>query len=262
MKYLMTLITVLLLGWNTAQAQEYKTKIKNHAETRVSIAIDQSNLQVEGYDGGELLIRPAHPTGRKQLPERAKGLKPLYNSAVDNTGIGLSVEKDGNDIHIVKASRGDDEYIIKVPRKVSLRIEQASWMGSGDLDIKGFEGEVEVQSKNADVNLKDVTGPIIANSVSGDIVVTFSTVNRRQPTSISNVSGIIDIALPADTPANFSLKSITGEIYTDFEMDIDKRPDNMRLIGGGSSIEGKVNGGGVDLALKTISSNIYVRKRK
>lgn len=262
MKYLLTLATVLLLGWNTAKAQEYKTKIKNTSETRVNIAIDQSDLQVEGYDGNDLVIRPAHPSDREPLPERAKGLKPLYNSAVDNTGIGLSVEKEGNNIHIVKASRGDDEYIIRVPRKVSVSIEQASWMGSGDLDIKGLQGEVEVQSKNADVNLEDVTGPIIANSVSGDIVVKFSTVNRKQPTSISNVSGIIDIALPGDTPADFSLKSITGEIYTDFDMNIEKRPDDMRLIGGGSSIEGKVNGGGVDVTLKTISSNIYVRKQK
>ncbi len=42
---------------------------------------------------------------KTNVPERAKGLKSLYNTAEDNTGLGLSVVQEGNVLKIVKASR-------------------------------------------------------------------------------------------------------------------------------------------------------------
>jgi hypothetical protein len=50
-------------------------------------------------------------------------------------------------------------------------------------------------------------------------------------------------------------------MYTDFDLGLNKK-DGMTRMGGGHSINGTTNGGGVDLQLKTISSDIYIRKQK
>ena len=36
----------------------------------------------------------------------------------------------------------------------------------------------------------------------------------------------------------------------------------MAKVGGSSNVDGTTNGGGVEMQLKTISSNIYIRKQK
>ena len=75
-------------------------------------------------------------------------------------------------------------------------------------------------------------------------------------------NGIIDISLPSNTPGNISLKTINGEIFTNFAIDFEKKTKNgLSYIGGGQKIRGTINGGGVDVKLSTINDNIYLRKK-
>jgi DUF4097 and DUF4098 domain-containing protein YvlB len=67
--------------------------------------------------------------------------------------------------------------------------------------------------------------------------------------------------MPSATKANLALRSISGEIYTDFDLNLGKGPDNMSRVGG-QTVSGNINGGGPTLSLKTISGDIFVRKAK
>jgi hypothetical protein len=55
---------------------------------------------------------------------------------------------------------------------------------------------------------------------------------------------------------------VTGEIYTDMDIKFEKSEEqgNMRRVGG-RNLQGTINGGGVEIALKTISDDIYLRKK-
>ena len=57
------------------------------------------------------------------------------------------------------------------------------------------------------------------------------------------------------------LRSINGEMYTDFDLGSKSNKDGLSKVGGGTNIEGTTNGGGVEVQLNTISSNIYIRKK-
>lgn len=242
-----------------ATAQEYRQQLANNANNTIQFTVAGSDVVIESHNSNEVVIRNMD---YEVPPERAKGLRALYYSAEDNTGIGLSVEQENGMLRILQASKDDGDYRLMIPNKVRLTIEEVNW-GGGDFEIHNHQGEVEILSKNGDIKMTGITGPVILSSTSGDVEIDFSSLSQVNPTSISLVSGFIDITLPLDTKADFKLSSISGEIYTD--MDIDLRggdnEGNMQRIGGNRMIEGTINGGGVEVGLKTISGEIYLRKK-
>ncbi len=258
MKKTTILITTLLLALMVQKtlAQEYRHDIGNSPDLTVELAVGQSDVIIEGHDGNELIIINLD---YQDQPERAQGLRALYYSAEDNTGIGLSVEEENGTFRIIPASRDDGEYHVMIPNRIRLMVEQVNW-GGGDFEISNYSGEIEILSKDGDIKLSNITGPVTASSTSGDVEIDFSTLSQENPTSISLVSGFIDITLPTNSTANFNLGSISGEVYTDLEINLQGRGDNqMNRLGGGGQITGTLNGGGVEVGLKSISGDIYLR---
>ncbi|GAB3882213.1 DUF4097 family beta strand repeat-containing protein [Spirosoma agri] len=260
MKKLLLLSAGIVWGMTTAQAQEFKTKLANAKDRKVTIEMAAADIRIEGHNSDEVIIQAT--SGFEAPPERAKGLKPLYNNAVDNSGIGLAVTTEGNGLKIEKATRKSVKYTVRLPRKVAILFSQTNWQGGSDIKISNMDGDLEVRTLNADIDLTNVTGPVVANTTSGEIKVVFSALSQDKPTAISTISGPIDITLPASSKANMQLRSISGEMYTDFDLGMKTTKDGMSKVGGGQNIEGTANGGGVEMQLKTINSNIYIRKQK
>lgn len=242
-----------------AQEKEYTHTVPNESERTIAFSVSRSDVVVEGHDSDQFIIRNMD---YEAPPERAEGLKALY-SADDNTGIGLSVVEEGNYLTITDAGRNSGEYRLMVPNNVRVMIEQVNW-GGGDIEIRNHGGEIEILSKTGDIQLQNVTGPVIASSTSGNVDIEFSSLNQATPTSISLVSGYIDVTLPADSRADFILGSISGEIYTDLELEMsgDSEGGNMQRIGGARNVEAAMNGGGVEVGLKSISGDIFLRSKQ
>jgi DUF4097 and DUF4098 domain-containing protein YvlB len=102
----------------------------------------------------------------------------------------------------------------------------------------------------------------VANSTNGGIHIKFSSLNQQKPSSISVVNGEIDVTLPANSKANWKLRSLNGEVYTDFDMALPRDKSELQKIAGSNTVEGKTNGGGVDMNIYTINSDIFIRKNK
>ena len=232
------LLCACLLGClSSVFAQEYKTKLTNAKDYKVTIDMSGGNVKVEGHNGDDVVIMAS--SGYEAPPERAKGLKPLYNSAVDNTGIGLSVTSANGGLTIEKATRKPIAYTIQLPKNVAVLYQQMNWQGA-KVTINNIDGDLEVRTNNANIDLNRVTGPVVANTISGEI----------------------DITLPPTAKSNLKLRTITGEVYSDFDLGVKHTKDGMAKVGGSSNVDGTTNGGGVEMQLKTISRNIYIRKQK
>ncbi|MFD2936703.1 DUF4097 family beta strand repeat-containing protein [Spirosoma flavum] len=243
----------------TIQAQEYRTKLANAKDRKVTIEMDAVHLKIEGHNSDEVIIQAS--SGYEAPPERAKGLKPIYNSAIDNSGIGLAVTSENGGLKIEKATRKQIKYTIKLPRKVAILYQEPSWQGSS-ITISNMDGDLEIRTNNASIDLNNITGPVVANTINGEVKVVYSALSQDKPTAISTINGPVDITLPASTKANMKLRSINGEMYTDFDLGVKTTKEGMSRVGGGHEIDGTTNGGGVDMQLKTITSNIYIRKQK
>lgn len=240
------------------QAQDYKISVDNTKDGKVILENFVGDLPIEGYDGKEIIISSS--SGPITVPERAKGLKPVYSAGVDNTGMGLTANKNGNEITITcllpLTKKGS--YKIKLPNNLSLKYESGCER-AGNLSIQGMKNEVEIKTCH-DITLKDVTGPVVLSTVGGNIDVLFSGTLFDKPCSISSVGGEIDVTLPAKANVDLELRSLSGTIYSDFEFQVaDKK---LKYGYSSNNLTHKLNGGGAGLSLVTIGGNIYLRKGK
>jgi len=241
------------------EAHTYSARLANSNDSRIIITMYNSDVQIVGTNSDEVTIESSSYT---PPPARAAGLKPLYNQAEDNTGLGLAIIKENNTLRINKASRQGGDYVIRVPRNAAVVYQEANWM-NGDFALADTNGEVELKLNNGSATLTNITGPVVANTTSGDITVKFSSLNQTKPSAISNVAGTVDITLPANTKADFKLKTIQGEVYTDFDMNLAKSSQSdLTKIAGGNTINGKTNGGGVEMSVYTVSGDVFIRRSK
>jgi DUF4097 and DUF4098 domain-containing protein YvlB len=236
-------------------AQDLKIAVENNKEARLTINNFTGDLPIEGYNGNEIIVTVAH--GHFETPEKAKGLKPVYGGGVDNTGIGLAMEKNGNSVTLTcLLSFGQDvSYRLKVPENIALKIERDCPRG-GETTISNIKNEIELKSCQ-EVSLKNVTGPLVINTISGGINVVFTEISKDKPISLAAISGDVDVTLPAKSAVDLELSTISGNMYSDF--DLASTYKDMRRVGGGN-IRTQLNGGGTSLKLRAISGNIYLRK--
>jgi DUF4097 and DUF4098 domain-containing protein YvlB len=245
-----------LIMAGSLKAQEYKISVDNSKNSKLSLTNFSGDLKIEGYSGNEIVFTPA---GGEEMtvPERAKGLKPVYGGGVDNTGVGLSVEKNGTEISVtcLIPFTNSREYTVKVPEGMSVKVT-SECQYNNDIYIDNMKSEIEIQSCHS-INLKGVSGPLVLSTISGDIDITFNNIAAGKPFSISSISGEIDITLPSKIAADIEMSAVSGRMYSDFDFS-DKSKDMDQV--GGNQLNTKLNGGGAKFSIMTVSGNIYLRK--
>ena len=237
----------------------YRLKVQGDVTSlKVEISNLASEINIEGHSSDEIVIEAA---GYRGIPEKAKGLKPLSAFGEDNTEIGLYVNQKGNVIEIAGVSRAsnDTNYLIKIPERMKLKINSDHW-NAEDIEVEGMKNEVEIKANSSNIDLENVTGPLVLNALNCEISITLSSLGQAGPSSITSTNGDIDITMPGNSKGNFILSCFNGEIYTNLEMDLDeKSEENLRRIGGGMRASGKTNGGGVEVTIHALNGNIYLR---
>jgi lia operon protein LiaG len=250
---LITLIT--FLGAGRLTAQEYKIAVQNTKDSKLILKDFSGDLPIEGYSGNEIIFTSANESFAP--PEKAKGLKPIYPGGTDNSGLGLSVQKNGNQITVTCllpfTRRG--EYKIKVPDNLALEMSSGCERSS-DISVSGMKNELDIENCH-DIVLKNVSGPLVLSTIAGEINITFGTMVTDKPFSINSVSGDIDITLPAKTATNIEMGTINGGFYSDFDIS-DTQKDMKRV--GGNHLSAALNGGGFKFSIETVNGNIYLRK--
>jgi len=274
-KLIISLLFIVPGYWALAQNQ-YKTTMKNSADSQVEIQVGSDNVFIIGHDKDEIVITTDFkgeyidvPTGqKKEVPERAAGLKPLTVNASDNTGIGLVVEKEEDYFAVLKISKNarNKTYTFYIPNKVNLVINDIFAQVETTYSIENMAGEVEVNALNSDIKMNNVTGPVVANATNGNVEVVYASVTPNKPNSILSVNGFVDVSLPGNVPADIELHTVNGEIYSDLQIEVDKDASrampvvapNMNMF----NLEGKLNGGGTPISVQSVNGDIYLREKK
>ncbi|MFT6827729.1 MAG: hypothetical protein ACI9Z3_000817 [Roseivirga sp.] len=233
--------------------QDYKVAVSGQKKVVIK---EVNRVSVEAYDGTEIQITS---DSERERSERAQGLKSLSARGQDNTGIGLNVTTEGGEITIFQvASRGEGKYKIRIPKSMNLEIEHTGNWEGGKIEIYKVTGELEISGRYNSVYMEDITGPAVVNTVYGGIEAKFTALSQAGPTSLVSVYGDVDITLPSNSKANIKAKTPYGEAYSDLNIEFPKE-DGLRKMS--STIEGKLNGGGVSLDIQASYQNVYLRKK-
>ncbi|MEQ8424481.1 MAG: DUF4097 family beta strand repeat-containing protein [Cyclobacteriaceae bacterium] len=236
------------------KAQEYKVS-KNSGRLEVHLG----RATIEGYNGSEIVFSSTDYKGTKD--KRAEGLKAINGLGLDdNTGLGINVAENSNAVVVRQLQRTNSPNIkILVPKGVIVSFEHDSQYG-GKVVFMNMENEIEVAAQYNNVELKNVTGPMIVKSIYGHVEADFNT-TIKSPISIISVYGYVDIALPGDTKANLKMDTSYGEIFVAPELKLDMN-NAGNMVRYSDRIQGKLNGGGtLNIDLSSNYGKIYLRKK-
>lgn len=201
-----------------------------------------------------------HDNDRTQKrKDRSEGLTAIYANGKDNTGMGMSMERDGDVLRIrdLKPITQRRAFTVTIPKNINLNVDTSTL---GSVHIEDFAAELEIKSNIGHVTLVNVTGPVTASTSTGMIEVIFSTVSQSAPISLTTATGTIDVAIPASTKADVELSSTMGTVYSNFDL-VKPRTDGLRNVSGERKIKGQLNNGGVRMNLSSSTGNIYLRKK-
>jgi hypothetical protein len=167
------------------------------------------------------------------------------DSWCDDRGVHIESHGDG------RRRRGSIDFEVRLPRRLKLSANSVS----GDVDVSGVGDEVRARSVSGDVRLERVRAPsVTAASVSGDVEVQIDALTGQGDLRFTSVSGNVSLQLPRSLDADVTLKTVSGELDSDFQMTVQ---GGM----GRRSLNGRIGRGGRELLLTTVSGDVKLRAR-
>lgn len=106
------------------------------------------------------------------------------------------------------------EFNVKVPMDAYLELRTVN---GGSVKVQGSDADYDVHNVNGGIDLKDMTGSGMVNTVNGAINVNFRQ-NPRKDCSFKTVNGGIDVSFQPALSANLSMKTFNGQVYSDFDV--------------------------------------------
>jgi DUF4097 and DUF4098 domain-containing protein YvlB len=228
----------------------------------VKASMVNGSITVKGYEGKEVVVEAR---ARNQESERPSGGPKRLN--ISTTG--LTVEEENNEVRVSTESWARTiDVTITVPVHTSLKLRAVN---DGDIVVTGVDGELDVDDVNGSVTLNNISGSAVAHALNGKLLATFAHVNPQKPMAFSSLNGDIDVTLPADVKANVSIRSDRGDVFSDFDVQLQtSAPQQVVEDGRGKggkyrvkidkTVHGTINGGGPEYQFTNFQGQIYIRR--
>jgi hypothetical protein len=215
--------------------------------------------------------------------ELENGLKPLGSKSVKTENdLGLDIIENSGELIIrdnnlnnsnkdeikgfINSFPFNNKYELLIPNSIKLfwNTENCTKTNSNSFFVRtdskpwellNFKGEVEISTSYGSINLTDVSGPVIANTIGGNIKVVFDNVSPTNLYSLITNEGYIDVTLPAI--ASLTINASGNLILSDIDFEV----LNETIINGTKGMELKLNSGKTKMKLDAGSGSVYLRKQ-
>jgi hypothetical protein len=227
--FILTIMATLLAGTNLLAQKMVEKTLPYSKNQKIDMNLKfGDHIQVNAWDKNEVSIKAVIEINGGKL----------------NDALVMSFTSDKEAIRVLADF---DKQLIKQGRREDCPNEDGSFGGYHDgnnyvcstitYQISIPKGaSLELETISANIDLKEVTGPVHAKSI----------------------SGYVDMNLPARQGASVAMKTITGEVYSDLDITFLNKKDSPQLVG--YLLKGTVNGGGPDVHLESISNDVFLRK--
>ena len=229
----------------------------------LKIGLIRGDIKVQTYDGKEVIIDAFAKGGNDcddcETKSTPSGMKRIASSSVE-----FSVTENRNLVHVKTNSWKKPIHLtVKLPANFDLDLSTVH----GKISISGVNGSMEVSTVHGPLTFTDVSGSIVCNTVHGDVIANFKKVTPDEPMAFVTLHGDVDVTFPGGTRAMAKMKSDRGEIFTDFDMSVDKSKPEIKSGSGSykvsvnSWVYGEINGGGPEYTFKNMNGDILIRKK-
>jgi DUF4097 and DUF4098 domain-containing protein YvlB len=230
----------------------------------LKVNLINGEINVRAHSGRDIIIE-SPGLARSRPAVTPDGLK-----RIDSASNGWSVVEEKNVITIsTRAFANSANLDIQVPMKTNLIL---GTINGETLTVEGVEGDIEVSNMNGQVRLNGVSGSVVAYAGNGNLSAVLREFMPNKAMSFMSMNGNVDVTLPASAKATLRIHTDFGDAWTDFDLqkpqvaaptveDRRNRGGPLRIVPD-QTVTGTINGGGTDVAIRTLHGNIYLRKAK
>jgi hypothetical protein len=228
----------------------------------LEIGIQSAYIEVIGEDRDDASFEVTIEDGERRI------VTPSGTQSLKGGGYTLQVEEDDNEISIETDWRANKVRVVaRLPHLANLAL---STVNDGEIVVRDITGNLEISNVNGPITVLNLSGSVIAESVNDGIKVGFARIDDSNANSLESINGDLYLVLPANAGAQFSLDTAQGEIYSDFEVNVQPTKPTIERNDGGdgvsvrieSVIVATVNGGGPIIRTKTLHGDIHIQKAK
>jgi hypothetical protein len=230
-------------------------------------------IHVTGYAGGEIQVKVQKRIGADsgEALEAAKREVKLDMSQQGNL-VRLYVDgpfRSGNGVNY----RGDDyygyrvafDYDIQVPTTTEVILKTVN---DGDIVLKGTTGDYDIHGLNGGIEMDAVGGSGTVRTLNGPVKVSFSR-NPARTSEFHTLNGKLEVYFQPGLNADVNFHTLNGGIYTDFE--VASRPAQVAAGDSGTGrwvyrsdrrrMSGRVGSGGPELTFDTLNGEILLHSK-
>ena len=226
----------------------------------LEISILSAYIEVVGEDRDDVQFDVSVENSGRRI------VTPSGTKNIEGGGYALEVEEDDNRIELGMDWRANKVTVrARVPRQDDLAL---GTINDGEIVVRNVTGSLELSNTNGPITARGIRGSVIAESINEDIDISFDAIDSNNAMSMSSMNGDLVVHLPDKAGVELHLDNAEGEIYSDFEVDVQpSKPVIERKDRRGgvevrveSAIVANVNGGGTVLRMKTLNGNIEIKK--
>ncbi len=244
------------------EKEQLVVPLSNPGKTgQLKVGLIHGSITVTGYSGKEIII-DAEMVQKRYKNSTKNGLKRVSSGTLD-----VSAEENNNNVKISTNSyKRSINLDIKVPQNFSLNL---SAINNGNINVDNVNGDFEIKNVNGKITMTNISGSVNASTTNGKLTVDFSKIDNSTNMALSSFNEDIDITLPKASKATIKAKSDQGEIFTDFDMVLEKRKPKVENSSRSNTyrvkieqwVYGKINGGGIEIMMKSFNGDIIVREK-
>lgn len=235
-------------------------------EVRI-VAEDRQDVAISAARSEERRAFASDPAAKPDF--RVQGDRIL--ACGDSRHCGCHVDVRGRDFHDDWDDWDGDrprvrvDFEVKVPRTVTLDV---CTINAGNLRVEGTSGDYTLRNVNGDVTMTNVRGQGLVRTVNGDITATFAAAPGGAA-GFKTVNGRIDTTMPANLSADLRLRSLHGELLTNFDTTptpgrtaSSERRNGRYVYRSDRFASVRIGAGGPELTFETLNGDVRVRKQQ
>jgi DUF4097 and DUF4098 domain-containing protein YvlB len=191
---------------------------------------------------------------------------PSGPQSISSAGYALEIDERDNQISIDTDWRNNKVVLVaRIPMAADLEINTHD---DGVIIVNNVSGDLELSNINGPITATGISGSVIAESVNDTIDLTFASMDNAKASSLETVNGELRIRLPANTGAQIHLDTSQGEIFSDFEVDVQPSTATVERDEEHGGVEiriesviiANINGGGPVIRMNSLNGDLHILK--
>lgn len=231
-----------------AVAQDFEWTGQLAPGQRIQIQDINGSIHASAARDGNIVVTAIKKAGRRGNPADVR-----ITSTADSAGVTVCVVYDGSNSCNSRGNNGDRdndtsvEFTVQVPAGIGLQARTVN----GSVDANGLQSNTEASTVNGSVTVA-TSGTAQASTVNGDIKAAMG--QAPGGGKFSTVNGGIVLQLPASTNANVRVSTVSGDIKSDFPLQVNGEH-------GPKSANGVIGAGGQELRISTVNGGVTLAMR-